>query len=47
MLKKHIYLPLEILPRELNSKILLSLFAAKKKYISHEREERETKINKK
>ena len=32
MLKKHIYLPLEILPRELNSKILLSLFAAKKKY---------------
>lgn len=30
MLKKHIYLPLEILPRELNSKILLSLFAAKK-----------------
>ena len=29
MLKPHIYLPLEILPRELNSKILLSLYAAK------------------
>ena len=32
MLKPHIYLPLEILPRELNSKILLSLYAAKSGY---------------
>ena len=29
MFKKHIYLPLEILPRELNSKLLLGLYAAK------------------
>ena len=32
MLKRHLYLPLEILPRELNSKILLSLYAAKSGY---------------
>lgn len=32
MLKPHIYIPIEIIPRELDSKILFSLFAAKSGY---------------
>lgn len=32
MLKPHIYIPIEIIPRELDSKILFSIFAVKKGY---------------
>ena len=32
MQKPHIYIPIEIIPRELDSKILFSLFAVKKGY---------------